>query len=121
MPKRILIVDDFAPIRKQIRSFLESQTDFEVCGEAVDGIDAIEKAKALSPDLIILDFQMPRMNGMEAARVLQNMLPGAQVILFTMYGAVLSASDVAASGIKAVLSKTDHLNVLAGHARRLLG
>src|ERR1700692_4378898 len=85
MSKCILIVDDNLPIRKSIRRFLESETDFEVCGEAVDGLDAIEKARELNPDLIILDLSMPRMNGAAAASVLKRTMPHVPIILFTMY------------------------------------
>ena len=62
MPKCILIVDDHANVRKIIRDFLENESGFEVCGEAVDGYDAIQKAKELNPDSIILDLSMPQMN-----------------------------------------------------------
>jgi DNA-binding NarL/FixJ family response regulator len=61
VPKCILIVDDHEHIRKLVRAFLESEAAFEVCGEAVDGFDAIQKAQASKPDLIILDLSMPRM------------------------------------------------------------
>jgi CheY-like chemotaxis protein len=93
----------------------------EICWKAVDGLDAIEKAKTLNPDLIILDLSMPHMNGLEAARVLKNMLPSVPIILFTLHKAALVASDIANSGINSVLSKSDHLDILADHARRLLG
>ena len=69
MPKCILIVDDSYAIRSATRHFLETQTGFTVCGEATDGIDAIEKTRHLTPDLIILDLAMPRMNGLEAAGI----------------------------------------------------
>jgi DNA-binding NarL/FixJ family response regulator len=68
--KYILLVDDSELIRLATRHFLESQTGFEVCGEAIDGIDALEKASHLNPDLIILDIAMPRMNGLQTAREL---------------------------------------------------
>jgi CheY-like chemotaxis protein len=71
MPKSILVVDDSDTVRKLTRLFLESQIELEVCGEAVDGVDAIEKAKELKPDLIVLDLAMPRMNGVEAASALK--------------------------------------------------
>jgi DNA-binding NarL/FixJ family response regulator len=71
MPESILIVDDEPAIRKSTRKFLESETHYEVCGEAVDGFAAIEKARDLLPDLIILDMSMPRMNGLEAAGALR--------------------------------------------------
>jgi len=67
VPRCILIVDDHEPIRKLVRAFLESEGGFSVCGEAVDGYDAIDKAQELKPDLIILDLAMPRMNGIHAA------------------------------------------------------
>jgi YesN/AraC family two-component response regulator len=66
LPKCILIVDDHEHIRKIIRNVLERESGFEVCGEAIDGYDAIEKAQELRPDLILLDMSMPRMNGIQA-------------------------------------------------------
>jgi two-component system response regulator MprA len=119
MPKCILIVDDHEHARKLIRGFLES-LDGLVCSEAVDGLDAVEKAASLNPDLIVLDFQMPRMNGLEAARVLNQILRDVSIILFTMHKDVLRPADLAALGIEAVLSKTDSLDVLASHVQRLL-
>jgi CheY-like chemotaxis protein len=119
MPKCILLVDDHENTRKLIRRFLESLGGF-VCGEAVDGLDAIQKAASLTPDLIVLDFQMPRMNGLEAARVLNQMLPTVPIILFTMHKDVLRVTDMAKLGIKVVMSKTDGLDLLSTHAQRLL-
>jgi chemotaxis response regulator CheB len=75
MPKRILIVDDLPEMRKLIRTYIEEETGFCVCGEAIDGLDAIDKAQNLRPDLIILDASMPRMNGIEAAPKLKKLLP----------------------------------------------
>jgi chemotaxis response regulator CheB len=74
MPKRILIADDDANLRKVLRYFIESRKACEVCGEAIDGEDAIEKAETLNPDLIILDYLMPKMNGIDvgAARRADN-------------------------------------------------
>ena len=80
----------------------------------------LQQAIALNPDLIILDFQMPRMNGLEAGRVLGQVLPTVPIILFTMHNATIPASSVAGVGIKAVVSKFDSLGVLANHAYRLL-
>jgi chemotaxis response regulator CheB len=70
-------VDDHAYVRKIVSNFLESESSFEVCGEAVDGYDAIQKAKDLNPDLIILDLSMPRMNGIEAAFLEKNAAPNS--------------------------------------------
>jgi len=79
MSKCILIAEDSETIRTLIRAFIENRAGFEVCGEAVDGVDAIEKAKELKPDLIILDLAMPRMNG-AAATVLKRMMPDIPII-----------------------------------------
>jgi DNA-binding NarL/FixJ family response regulator len=120
VPKNILIVDDHAYIRKTIRDCLESQTGFNVCGEAVDGLDAIQKAASLNPDLIILDLKMPRMNGLDAARILKQILPSAPIILFALNADTVRPSEVTDLGIRAVLSKTDDLGLLTSHVHRLL-
>jgi DNA-binding NarL/FixJ family response regulator len=83
--KQILLVDDSELIRLATRHFLESQPGFVVCGQAVDGIDALEKAKHLNPDLIILDIAMPRMNGLQTARELRARMYRVPIILFTWY------------------------------------
>src|SRR5450755_3015443 len=111
MPKCILIVDDHPSVRTLIRAFLESQTGFTVCGEAVDGLDALQKALTLHPDLIILDFEMPRMNGLHAAHLLRYSLPAVPIILFTVYRDRLPVSDITELGIEAVMSKSDSLDV----------
>jgi CheY-like chemotaxis protein len=79
----------------------------EVCGEAVDGVDAIEKAKELKPDLVVLDFVMPRMNGIEAASVIKGMLPQVPIVLFTLYGEAVGDAPASAAGIDVVLCKPD--------------
>lgn len=84
MSNGLLIVDDNAGIRSLIRTFVESQ-GYKVCGEAVDGVDAIERANQTYPDLILLDLSMPRMNGAKAASVLKGMMPNVPIILFTLY------------------------------------
>jgi len=120
MPKSILIVDDSATVRTVIRAFLEGQTNFAVCGEAADGVDAIEKAKALKPDLIVLDLAMPGMNGVEAAAVLKDMMPNVPIVLFTMYSEVLGQSLTSAVGVNLVLSKPDGMGKLVESVQNLL-
>ena len=78
---RILIVDDHDLVRRQVRSLLSDYPNFEVCGEAADGLDAIEKAKSLRPDLVLMDISMPRMNGLEATKVIRRELPSVDVIV----------------------------------------
>jgi DNA-binding NarL/FixJ family response regulator len=120
MPK-ILIADDSVTIRRLIRTFVESREGFEVCGEAIDGVDAIDKAKELKPDLIILDLAMPRMNGAEAASVLKRMMPDVPLILFTMYDEMMSRSLASTIGVDLVLSKPDGMRRMMAHVQHLLG
>ena len=120
MPKCILIADDNIIVRTIIRVFLESHKGFEVCGEATDGVDVIQKAKELKPDLIVLDLAMPRMNGVEAASVLKAMMPRVPIVLFTMYREMMGKSLTAAVGIDAVLSKPDGVGSLVECVQGLL-
>lgn len=107
MSKSILVVDDSDVTRKITRLFLEVQVGLEVCGEAVDGVDAIEKAKKLKPDLILLDVAMPRMNGINAASVIKGLMPQVPIVLFTMYKETLGGALSSVAGIDAVFSKPD--------------
>jgi len=115
--KHILLVDDSELIRLATRHFLESQPGFKVCGEAVDGIDALEKASHLHPDLIILDIAMPRMNGLQTARQLRARMHKIPIILFTWYADAVQLADAEEAGITAVISKS---NPAALHVNSLL-
>jgi len=106
MSKHILIVDDSDTCRQITRLFLESQLGFEV-GEAVDGVDAIEKARAVKPDLVVLDLAMPRMNGVEAASELRAMMPQVPIVLFTMYDDSVGRALALSASANMVLSKPD--------------
>jgi CheY-like chemotaxis protein len=119
-PKQILIVDDSGVVRRVVRSVLESQTKHQVCGEAIDGVDAIEKANALKPDLIVLDLAMPRMNGLEAAMALKSAVPRPWIVLFTMYGESCLGPSLTSS-VDAVLCKPDGINNLASCVQSFLG
>ena len=120
MPECILIVDDDPNIRKGTRNFLERETRYSVCGEAVDGLDAIDKARQLRPDLIILDMSMPRMNGLEAARVLKTMMSEVPIILFTLHSGALSFSEVQAAGVSSMVSKSEGFERLRKEVEALL-
>jgi two-component system, NarL family, nitrate/nitrite response regulator NarL len=119
MPKRILIVDDNAPIRGLVREFIETRPDFEICGEAKDGLEGIKKARELKPDLIVLDFLMPRINGLQVALILHEIAPNMPIILFTFYKDAISKDLANAAGVGSILSKTDQLDLLAGEVERL--
>jgi two-component system response regulator NreC len=117
VPSSILIVDDHEAIRRQLRSLFNPYREFTICGEAVHGVDAIEKAQQLSPDLIILDLAMPEMNGLEAASALKYILPRVPIFLLTVhYSRELELAAVG-SGICAVFSKHDDLDALVRRAR----
>lgn len=113
MPKTsVLIVDDHEAIRRTLRVRIEELPEFSVCGEAVNGVDAVEKAQLLNPNLVILDFAMPEMNGLEAATALRFMLPATKLYLLTAHSnreLELAARD---AGIDAVYSKYDDLSAL---------
>jgi DNA-binding NarL/FixJ family response regulator len=116
----ILIVDDNPSIRYLLRVYVESKTGFAVCGEAGHGVEAIEKARELQPDLIILDLSMPVMNGAEAAVVLKRTMPQVKIILFTMHADHVGKALGAAVGIDLTLSKSDGLLKLDEHVKTLL-
>jgi DNA-binding NarL/FixJ family response regulator len=108
----VLIVDDHEAIRRTLRVRIEALPEFSVCGEAINGVDAVEKAQLLNPSLVILDFAMPEMNGLEAATALRFMLPQTKLYLLTAHTnreLELAARD---AGIDAVYSKYDDLSVL---------
>src|SRR6266853_1445794 len=117
--RRILVIDDGDSVRDVIRIFLE-HAGFEVCGEAADGVEAIEQAKKLKPDLIVLDLVMPRMNGAEAASVLSQTMPDVPIVLLTLYQNILGSALASAVGIRAVLDKTEGLDKLVACVRSLL-
>jgi DNA-binding NarL/FixJ family response regulator len=120
MAKTVLLVDDNAEIRHTLCGLFGSQEDFDVCGEAENGQEAIEKAERLRPDLIVMDLSMPVMNGIEAARVLKRLTPAAPVILFSEYSDVFSEKEARSAGVSALVSKSEHVSVLLGKARSLL-
>jgi DNA-binding NarL/FixJ family response regulator len=121
VPTRILIVDDSVAMRRAIRLFLESQAGFEVCGEAADGLEAVEKTAELKPDVIVMDFAMPRMNGLESAAAVREIVPKVPIILFTMHKEAVSSHEAHDAGIASIVSKADHADRLSEEILRLAG
>ena len=119
--KRILVADDSDTSRGVLTKYLGTQRDLEVCGEAVDGEEAIEKARKLKPDLVLLDVAMPRTNGIVAASVLKDMMPNVRIILYTMYtDAIARAFPHTGLAVDAVISKGEGMKKLADCVQSLL-
>jgi DNA-binding NarL/FixJ family response regulator len=110
--KQVLIADDSKTVRGILTKFLQAQRNINVCGEAANGFEAVEQAKKLRPDLILLDLAMPEMNGAEAASVLKRLMPKVPIIVFTMYSENLGRSLTSAIGVDMVLSKPDGMKAL---------
>jgi DNA-binding NarL/FixJ family response regulator len=117
---RLLICDDNPNIRYLLRAYVESRTPYKICGEAAHGMEAIEKAKELQPDLILLDLSMPVMTGAEAAVILKGAVPRMKIILFSMHMDDVPRSLGKAIGIDLTLSKSDGISKLADHLHALL-
>jgi DNA-binding NarL/FixJ family response regulator len=118
--KRVLIADDSSVVRGIIRTFLERRTNVDICGEAANGLEAVEKAKKLKPDLILLDLAMPELNGAEAASILKNTMPDVPIILFTMYSEDIGQTLASAVGIDMVLCKPEGMGQLVDSVKSLL-
>jgi len=117
----VLVVDDNSDIRRAVTTAFEDQPDFRVCGEAVNGKDAIEKAKQLRPDLIILDFAMPEMDGISAASILSGLIPSTKLILFTMHSNGIVRAAAQEAGISAIVQKEHGQDELVIQAQKALG
>ena len=119
-PKTILIADDNERVRKILRRALERDTKFEICGEATDGLEAVAKAKELTPDLILLDVRMPRLTGLEVAGILRNTEPKSRIMMVTMYAEELNEKLTTLFRIDAVFSKSEGITKLIERVESLL-
>lgn len=81
MSVRVLLIDDSKNVVRELRSLLSLNPGWLVCGEAINGVEAVEKARSLRPDLILMDISMPQMNGIEATRIIRRQVPESAVIL----------------------------------------
>jgi len=117
--RAVLVVDDNSMIRQAICRLFTADEDFDVCGEAKNGREAIAKAQELRPDLIVIDLSMPIMNGLEATRAIKKIMPAVRIIMFTEYDDDFLKQEAHSAGISAVLSKSEHISRLVGTARGL--
>ena len=102
---RILIVDDNAKVRAALRVCLKMKEDWVVCGEAENGDAAIALVRTVKPDVVLLDYAMPVMNGLEAARVMSALAPECSILMYTMFTTPQLSKLASAAGVRAVLSK----------------
>lgn len=116
---KILLVDDNDAVRKALRHELERR-GFDICDEAMDGIQAIAKAKKLKPDLILLDRSMPELGGASIAPVLRKEMPGVAIILMTLHVEAVDSYATDELGVDVVCAKSDGLENLLYHIDRLL-
>ena len=120
MSRRVLVADDSRSVREVIKAFLTLYAGAEICGEAADGLEALERSRELQPDLVVLDYAMPVLNGAEVAAQLKSDRPDLPIILFTMYGENVGKAVAETIGIDAALCKPDGITLLAEAAGRIL-
>jgi DNA-binding NarL/FixJ family response regulator len=106
-PVRILVVDDNPTVRRYLRRALEQHEGWRVCDEAQNGQDAVDRFQKIKPDVIVLDFQMPRMNGLDAARIISNLSPETPILMVTLYLSSQLAEEARKAGVWGVCGKTD--------------
>jgi DNA-binding NarL/FixJ family response regulator len=104
---RILIVDDHAVVRRGVRSLLESQPGWEIAGEATTGREAIDMAKRLRPDVVVMDLSLPELNGLDATRQILKDSPHSEILVLTMHHSEDLARDVLQAGARGYILKSD--------------
>jgi DNA-binding NarL/FixJ family response regulator len=103
---RILVVDDYELFRRGICSLLATQATLTVCGEAVDGWDAVDKARALRPDVVIMDINMPKMDGLEATRQITQLVPEAKIVIVSQHESLETVRDAFNAGARGYVAKS---------------
>ena len=107
MPVRILVADDHHVVRTGLRALLESKSGWQVCAEAANGREAVEKARELTPDVAVLDIGMPLLNGVEATRQIRKLSPKTEILILTMHDSDLLVQEVLAAGALGYILKDD--------------
>ena len=105
--KRILVADDHGTARRALRTLIMRREDWQLCAEAVDGLDAVEKAKSMSPDVAVLDLAMGGLNGVEAAAAIRETCPTTIVLTISLYDAKPLFDRLQTVGVKGFVSKNN--------------
>lgn len=111
---RIFVVDDNPTVRRYLRGALEQHAGWRVCDEARNGQDAVDKFRKIHPDVIVLDFQMPGMNGLDAARIINHLSPEIPILMVTLYLSKQLAEEARKAGVRGACPKTDVKAVVDG-------
>jgi len=107
MTVRILVVDDHPVVRHGLRTLLSSRPEWEIIDEAEDGIEAVEKADRLKPDIILLDVSMPKMDGLEVCRRIRKIVPKSEVLIVTQHDSPQMMREALAAGARGYVVKSD--------------
>ena len=107
IPLRILVVDDHAVVRRGVRSLLESEEGFEITGEATTGREAVDMARRLQPDVVVMDLSLPELNGLDATRQILKAAPRSEILVLTMHHSEELAREVLQAGARGYVLKSD--------------
>lgn len=117
---KILVVDDHEIFRRGLRALLEPTSEWEICGEAFDGLDAVEKCRSLTPDIVIMDITMPRLNGLEAARLIKKENPTIRIVIITQHDSSQVQIAAKEAGADAFVTKSSVGNELVAALRLII-
>src|SRR5579863_4500323 len=110
--QRILLVDDHSFFRHTLRTYLELNPNWEICGEASDGCEAVAKTDELHPDIIIMDLEMPRLNGLEATRRIHEQSPSTRILILSLHESSVLSKIAQVSGAQVYILKSESLDAL---------